>query len=178
MAKTKQQKQTLLKQYKELLTKSPNYILVSTDQSGTSEITQLKKALQECNSEFHVVKNTLFKIAAEETKQPLKVQEITEATGIITCGEEPTAPAKILSKIQKEYEILENKFGVMFGEIADEEQLEQLAEIPSRDELLAKLVGSMQSPISGFVHTLQGNMQKFVVALMEIQKSKSQLVKS
>ena len=173
MAKTKQQKQNLLKQYKELLTKSPNYILVSTDQSGTSEITELKKALQECDSEFHVIKNTLFKIAAEETKQPLKIQEITEATGIISCGEEPTTPAKILSKIQKEYEVLETKYGVMFGELAEKEQLVQLAEIPSRNELLAKLVGSMQSPISGFVRTVQGNMQDFVMALSEIQKSKA-----
>lgn len=172
MAKTKEQKKKLIDLYKKILQGGPNYILVRTDSVSMTQLTELKKALQETQSTFHVIKNTLFKLAAEETGQPTRVQEVEDATGIVVCGEDITEPAKILKKMQKEYENLDTRFGILFGEVAESDKVNQLAEIPSREELLAKLVGSMSAPLSGFMSVTRGNLRQFIQALSEISKSK------
>ncbi|MBN2101130.1 50S ribosomal protein L10 [Candidatus Dojkabacteria bacterium] len=174
MAKTKEQKNAMLKQYKDLLSNGRNYFVVDTDRVGMTQITELKKDLKESGATFHVVKNTLFKIAAQETDQPTKLQEIEDATGIVVCEEEPIGPAKALKKLQKAYEILKTKFGVLFGEIAEAEKVDQLADISSREELLAKLVGTMNAPLVGFMSTSRGNARQFVSTLSEIQKTRSE----
>lgn len=172
MAKTKEEKQQLLDEYREILAQKPSYILVDTNKVSMPIITELKKALAESNSSFKAIKNTLFKIAAQEADQPTKIQELEDSTGVIVVGEEPTAPAKALRKIQKEHSVFETKFAFLFGEIAEKEDVDMLAEIPSREELLAKLVGSMSSSISGFMNTVTGNVRQFTQAVSEIQKSK------
>lgn len=173
MAKTKDQKKELIEKYKSVLKNNPDYVLVNTDQVTMPQITELKKNLQESNGSFFVVKNTLFKIAAEETGQPVKIQEISAATGVVVFGDEPTEPAKALRAMQKTYKVLDTRFGVIFGDITDADKVQELAEIPSREELLAKLVGTLNSPLTGFMSTARGNVRKFVHALSEIQKSKN-----
>jgi len=172
MAKTKEQKKEILESYKELLKDSHDYILVDTSGVTMSEITELKKALKESGGTFCVLKNTLFKIAAQEASQPTHVQELADATGIIVCGDDPTAAAKALKNVQKEHEIMGTRYAVLFGDIAEAEKVHALADIPSREELLAQLVGSMNSPLTGFMQVIQGNVRNFVYALAEIQKSK------
>lgn len=172
MAKTKEQKKSMMAQYKDALKDNPNYILVDTDKVGMTEITELKKALSESDGTFFVVKNTIFKIAAEEAGQPTKVQEISDATGIIICGEDPTAAAKALKDVQREHEVMETRFAVLFGDIAEASKVDDLAEIPPKEVLLGQLVGLMNGPLSGFAHAIQGNIRDFVYALSEIQKTK------
>ena len=172
MAKTKGQKKTLLEQYKELLKDNPDYILVDTDRVSMTEITELKNSLRESDALFFVVKNTLFKIAAQETDQPTQIQEISDATGVIVCGDDPTAAAKALREIQKEHEVMDTRFGVLFGEVSDSGKIDTLAQIPSREELLAKLVGTLNAPLSGFALVVSGNTRDFVHVLSEINKGK------
>lgn len=173
MPKTKSEKQTLIELYKKELGENPNYIFVSMDSVNTPEINELKTLLRDSKSKFMVVKNTLFKIAAQELDQPNKVQELEENSGMIVFGEDPTLPAKALKEIQKKYENMSAKFGVIFGEITEEDKIKMLAQIPPREILLAKLVGSMSSPVSGFMSVLTGNVRNLVYALAEIQKNKS-----
>jgi len=173
MAKTKDQKSTLLNKYRNALENGANYILVNSDKVNSRELTQLKKSLKQTGAEFIIVKNTLFKIAAQETKQPDKVQELLDSNGVIICGEDPTVTAKILSEIQEEYDNLDTKFAVLFGNYEDPEKVRELANIPSREILLSKLVGSMQSPLSGFVSVAHGNVRQLLTALSEIQKNKN-----
>lgn len=173
MAKTKADKKQLLEDYMEILQSKPNYILVNTANTGTPPINALKKLLKESQAKFYILKNTLFKIAAQETEQPTAIQELTEQTGFIVCGSDPTAAAKSLKTIQKEHSVLDTRYGVMFGNIANVEKITQLAEIPSREVLLAKILGSMQSPVSGFARVLNGTLRNFVYALAEVHKQKS-----
>jgi len=173
MAKSRDQKSELLSKYQDALKDSPNYIIVNSDKVSSTQLTELKKALRESNANFMIVKNTLFKIAAQETNQPDKVQEIIDSTGVIICGEDPTSAAKVLSDMQKQYENLDTKFAVLFGEYAESSRVNDLANIPSREVLLSKLVGSIQSPLSGFVSVAQGNVRQLLTALSEIQKNKN-----
>lgn len=172
MAKTRDQKKALLDQYKDALKGDPNYIIVDTDAVSMAEVSELKKELREHGGKYLVLKNTLFKIAAQDAGQPTRIQEITSSSGVIVCGEDPTASAKALKKIQDEHEVMETKFAILFGEVEEPEKVAALAEIPPKDVLLAQLVGSFNGPLSGFAQVLQGNVRDFVYALSEIQKKK------
>ena len=172
MAKTKEQKKELLELYRDILKDNPNYILVNTDGVSMSEITELKKELRETDAQFHILKNTLFRIAAGENEQPTKIQELTQATGIIVAGDDIAAAAKALKNIQTDHEVMETRYGVVFGDVAEPETIKELADIPPREVLLAKLAGSLNAPLSGFAQVISGNVRDFVYALSEIQKTK------
>lgn len=173
MAKNKEQKGKLLEKYADSLKDCTNYIIVNADKVGSVELTKLKKSLKNSGASFMIVKNTLFKIAAQETNQPNEVQEIMNSNGLVVCGEDPTKAAKVLSEIQKEYENLDTKFAILFGDYTGADKVSELANIPSREILLSKLVGSIQSPLSGFVSVAQGNVRQLLTALSEIQKNKN-----
>ncbi len=173
MSKTKVQKKQLLTKYQELLKEKPNYILVNTAKVGTTQIDELKKLLKEGQHKFMIIKNTLFKIAAQETEQPTVLQELTEQAGIIVCGDDPTTAAKALKEMQKKHNTMETRYGILFGNVEDASKINQLAEIPSREVLLAQMMGSMQSPLSGFARVINGTVRNLVYALAEVQKKKS-----
>jgi large subunit ribosomal protein L10 len=172
MAKSREQKEELLNKYKDILKDNPNYFLVNSDSVSSPEMTELKKALKDSGANFMIVKNTLFRLAAQETNQPNQVQELADSTGVIVCGEDPTEAAKALAEVQKEYKNLDTKFAILFGEAEESDKVKELSEIPSREELLAKLVGSLNSPLSGFVSVAQGNVRQLLTALSEVQKNK------
>ena len=162
MAKSKEQKGQLLKQYKEALEAKTGYIIVNSDKLDSTTLFALKRQLKEAGSNFSVIKNTIFKIALQETKQPLETQNFTGASAIVSFGEDPTAVAKLLKDVQKEMEVLDVRYGVMENEYFLGERIMELADIPSREELLAKLLGSLSSPISGIMNTLTGNVKSFI----------------
>ena len=91
MAKTRDEKKALIDQYTDILKDNPNYIVVDTDAVSMTEVSELKKSLRELGGKYLVLKNTLFKIAAEKTDQPTKVQEIADSTGVVVCGDDPSA---------------------------------------------------------------------------------------
>ena len=85
-----------------MIKNSSGYILVSSDKIDTATITALKD-LRNVNSSYTVVKNNIFKIALQESNQPLQLQEFDGATGVIFFQEDPTQPAKLIKKIQKKW---------------------------------------------------------------------------
>ena len=174
MAKTRTEKKALIDQYKEVLNDHPNYILVDTNRVSMEDIDTLKEQLSENDGLFLFLKNTLFKIAAADTDQPTQVQELSDSTGMIAFGEDPTGPSKALKDIQDEHEVMDARYGVLFGDVITSDTIKALAEIPSREELLAKLVGSINAPLSGFARILKGNARAFVYTLSEIQKTKGE----
>lgn len=173
MAKTRNEKKALIDRYSELLSQHSDYILVDIGKAAMSHINKLKNQLKETGGEFHVIKNRLFKIAAEETKQPTKVQELAEATGLVVSGSDPTAAAKALKAVQKEFQVMPVRFGVLVGEVVDASQVSAYADIPPREELLARLVGTLNAPLSGFAQVLSGTTRSFVLALSEVGKKKT-----
>ena len=89
-------------------------------------------------------------------------------------AEDPVAPAKILNDFSKDHKALEIKAGILDGKVIALDEVKALAELPSREELLAKLVGSMQAPISGLVNVLQGTIRNFVYTLEAVRQKKEQ----
>ena len=88
-------------------------------------------------------------------------------------NDDVVAPAKILAEYAKKYDKLQIKAGVVEGKIFDEAQIKALASLPSKEELLAKALGSMKAPITGFVNVLNGNIGGLVVALNAIAEKQA-----
>jgi large subunit ribosomal protein L10 len=170
MAKTRAQKTELLKKYKDILENKGGYFLVNSDKTDTSTILDLKMKLKDVDANYAVVKNSLFKVALQDTKQPLKTQDLEGPTAIIYFDEDPTAPAKLVKEVQKEKEVLEAKGGVYEGEFLTEEKVMQLAEIPTKEILLGQLVGTMSAPLTGFMNAVTGNVRGLTVVLKGISE--------
>lgn len=173
MAKTRIQKESLLESYVKILKDADGYIAVDAKGIDNASVTELKKQLKTIGSSLTVVKNTIFKLAVDEAKQPAEVSDFDGQTAIITYTEDPTEPAKLLKTLQEESERLEARFGVVEGDFFDGERIMQLAEIPSREELLAKMLGSMVSPISGFMNAVTGNVRGFVQVVKQLSEKES-----
>ena len=134
-------------------------IVISTSYAGlpVADMTLLRRALREKDVRYKVVKNTLAYIAAEHAGRP-ELKEIIQGPSAIAFGYgEPTDPAKALSEFIRETRSpLEIRGAVLDGRVLDGAQVEQLASLPSRDELVAQMLSRMQSPIAGLVNVLNG----------------------
>jgi large subunit ribosomal protein L10 len=173
MAISRDKKTELLEEYKKILTDHEGYFLVNSDSIDTATITELKKELKDNNANFKVLKNTIFKIALQDTKQPVEIQDFEGATAVIYFSDDPTTPAKLVKDVQKETEQLGARGGVYEGQFLSEQKVMQLAEIPSREELLGMLVGSMSAPLTGFMNAVTGNVRGLTVALKGISEKDS-----
>jgi len=119
-----------------------------------AEDTQLRKQLREAGVSYKVYKNTLMKRAFEGTDFAQLDDVLEGPSAIAVAKEDATAPARILSKFAKTASNLEIKAGVVEGTFYDAKGMAAVASVPSREELLSKLLGSLQSPITNFARVL------------------------
>ena len=117
--------------------------------------TQLRKQLREAGVVYKVYKNTLVKRAIAGTEFEPMTDMLEGPTAIAICATDATAPARILSNFAKTAEALELKCGVVEGTYYDAAGIQTIASIPSRDELLSKFLGSIQSPITNFARVIK-----------------------
>lgn len=170
MAKSKAEKTKLLEQYKKDLKERSGYIIVDSDKLDSDTLFNLRKQLKESGSNFSVIKNTIFKIALQEADQPLETQDFAGASAIITFDDDPVNAAKFLKEAQKEMDILEARYGVIENEYIGKEKIMELAEIPPKEVLYAKLLGSLNAPLSGVMNSLTGNVKGFIRATQSLSE--------
>ena len=116
--------------------------------------TRLRKTLRESNITYKVYKNTMINFAIQGTEFEGLAPYLEGPTAIAVSTEDATAPARVISKFAKEAPALEVKAGVVEGTAYDAAGIAQIASVPSKEELLAKLLGSMKSPISNFARVI------------------------
>lgn len=172
MPKVKSQKEVLLQKYKELIEQSNGFIAVDAAKINNATVTELKKKLKQGGSNYIVVKNTLFKLALQDKAQPTQSAVFDGETGIITFTDDPTAIAKLIKDTQTKSQLLAPKFGVVEGTYVDEKGIMNLASIPSKPELLAKLLGSFNAPLSGLMNAVTGNVKGFTRVLQGMSEKK------
>jgi len=136
--------------------------LVLADYRGLSaeQETALRKELREAGVVYKVYKNTYIKRAIEGTDFASVAEQLEGPTAIAVSKDDATAPARILYGFTKKAEALELKCGVVEGQFYDSKQIVTIASIPSRDELLSKLLGSIQSPIANFARVVKQIAEK------------------
>ena len=135
---------------------------------------QLEEARAEliaANAEMAVIKNTLMNIALTEKSIDAK-EKLTGQMATLFSYEDPIATAKVLASFIKKYGLPKITFGIFNGEIVDEGTITKLSKLPSREILVGKLLGLLNSPISGLVYVLNGNITKLALVLKEIEKKK------
>lgn len=158
--KNRQIKEAKVLEIKEKLEKAQGVVLASYQGLTVEEDTMLRKSLREAGVEYKVYKNTLVTLAANELGLGDLVQYLEGPVSIAFGYEDATAPARILNDFAKENKKLELKAAIVEGTVYNKEQTEQLAAIPSREVLLAKLLGSIKSPLSNFAYLLSAIADK------------------
>lgn len=136
------------------------------------QLEEVRFELTANNAEMAVIKNTLMNIALTEKKINAK-EKLEGQIATLFSYEDPIKTAKVLAAFIKKYGMPKINFGIFEGEIVDEGVITKLSKLPAREILIGKLLGLLNSPISGLVYTLNGNLTKLVIALKEIEKKKS-----
>lgn len=139
---------------------------------NVAEVTDLRFRLREAGVEYKVAKNTLTRFAVKNAEIDVEEEVLMGPTAIAFGVEDPVAPAKILLDFAKEKKALEIKGGILAGDFISAERVTALSKIPSREELLAKALGSMKAPINNFVGTLAAVPRKLLYALNAIKEQK------
>ena len=147
-------KQPIVEEISESIKDAQGVVLVDHRGLTVEEDTRLRKQLREAGVVYKVYKNTMMKRAFDGTQFEDLNKHLEGPSAIAISKEDATAPARILSKFAKEAPALELKAGVVEGNYYDVDGIKSLASIPSREELLSKLLGSMQSPISNFARVV------------------------
>ena len=165
-------KEGIVQDIKEKLGKSQVVILTDYRGLNVAEITDLRRQLREEGIEFKVVKNTLTKIAAGELGYENLKDHLEGPTAVAFGYHDPVTAAKILAKFAKGNDKLEIKAGLLEGGIIDLEGIRALADLPSREVLLSRVLGVFQSPLTAFASVLQGNIRNLVYVLDAIREQK------
>lgn len=148
--------------------------LFLTDYAGltVSEITKLRGELRKDGSSYAVVKNTLFRIAAGDLAAQLE-SFLAGPTGIVFAGPDPIAPAKALKTFSDSVKKVAVKAAYIDGRVVDAKQVDILAKLPPKLELVAKLVGTLANPLRGLVTVLSGNQSGLVRVLNAVREQKA-----
>ncbi len=173
MPKTKVQKQAIVTDLTERVSKAKSMVFTDYQGMTMSQMQTLRQGLDDVSAQFSITKNNLLKIALKENG--FKVDDDAVFSGPIATlfayGDE-IAPIKALTKALKDAGVGKTKAGFLAQEFLTSKQVNQLAELPSKDELRAKVVGALGSPLYGIVGVLQANLRNLVYALDAVRKQK------
>ena len=129
-------------------------VLVSYTGITVEQDTALRKALREAGVDYKVYKNTMMKLAFKDTPFECLSKDLDGTNALAICKDDATMPARIIAKNAKTAPALEFVSGVIEGNYFDKAGVEALSNVPSREELLGKLLGSIQSPIANFARVI------------------------
>ena len=167
MPLTKAEKQVILD---ELTQKVPaSKAIVFADYRGTTvkELSQLRDTLQKSGLKFTVAKNTLLKRALDQAGYTVSPELLDQPVGITIDETDEIQPAKLLQEFTKEHQNLKILGALINGSWIDAKQVAQFAKLPSRDQLLAQVVGTIAAPLTGMVTVLSGNIRGLVSVLKQ-----------
>ena len=138
------------------------------------KITELRKSFRESNVDFTVTKNTLTKIAAKDAGYEGVFDDLLRGQVGIAYSDDPTAPAKVIKEFKKENKELLEVLGLMFeGELYTSDKYKEFANLPTKEESLAKMGMMLNQPMTKLVSTLNGALGSFVGVLNSLKDTKS-----
>ncbi len=170
-------KEDLVYELKTRLKDAKAIILVDYKGINIEEVNALRNRLRNAGVDYFVQKNTLIKIALHDLGINDLDTFLVGPTAVAVCKNDEVAPAREISKFVKE--VMEEKgfpsfkVGLVNGDVLSANQVLALAKLPSREELLSRVIGSMNSPLTGFVRVLQGVILQFVYTVEAVAKKKA-----
>jgi large subunit ribosomal protein L10 len=140
---------------------------------NVEDITKLRREFSKVDVEFKVAKNTLIKLAADNNKLKGLDPYLSGSTAIAISYEDPTGPARVLKAFKKEHELPDIKGIIFEGEVLDGKEFKRIADLPTKDQLLAMLASSLSSPMTQLALTLKSSMTDLGHVLSNLKDQKS-----
>lgn len=167
------EKEAVVSEVQDKLQRSKTVILADYRGLNVEEVTALRKQMREAGVEYKVIKNTMTSRAAQAANIEGLDQYLTGPTALAFSYDDYVSAAKILSNFAKDHKNLELKAGILDGKVIDINAVKALADLPSREVLLGKLVGMFQAPLRGMVTVLAGPLRNFAYAVEAVRKQKA-----
>lgn len=162
MSSILEQKEAVVNEIAEKLDKATSCVVVDYRGLSVEEVTELRNKFRESGVEYKVYKNTMVRRAAKKISKMEKFDDenLIGTNAFAISYEDAVAPSRVVKDFAKDHPNLEFKMGYVEGEYYDVAGLEELASIPSREALIAKLLGSLKAPVSNFVYMLDALEKK------------------
>lgn len=154
MKEAQKQKQIIIDEIKDKFERAESAVVIDYIGITVAEADAMRKKLREADVDYTVYKNTLVKRAIAGTKYEALSEVLEGPSGLAFSFNDATAPARVLNESIKEFKKMEFKGGVVEGEVYSKEDIQAIASIPSRETLISKFMGSIQSPIANFARVV------------------------
>ncbi len=174
MPLTRQQKEDVVAGYRDSVAVATHAFLVDYRGVTVPQVTELRDKIRESGGQYVVVKNRLMLRAIEGAAIEGLKDHFQGTVAVAYTNEDPVALAKALSDFSDDVPAIEFRAGLVDGQAVAADQIEQIATLPSREELIAKLLFLLQSPIARFVRALGAIPQQLVTVLDQVAKAKEQ----
>ncbi len=173
MPKTRLQKETTVTEITDKLNRAKSVVFADYQGMTMTDLSALRKTLREQGAEFSVTKNNLLKLALITNHQlPDTDQFLSGPVATLFSYEDEVLPIKTLTKAIKDSQKGKIKAGIVDGQFFEAVQINKLATLPSKDELRAKVVGTLGAPLYGIVGVLQANLRNLVYVMDQIRIQK------
>ena len=173
MPKTRPQKEEILAKTQDRLQRAQSVVLVNVSGVKVDQVEKIRDDLFQHGLQLQIAKNNLLKIALSELSIEIPAELLDHSLGMIFAYDDQVAAAKSVAPFAKEIEALEIVGGLVDQKFVSSTEVQALAKLPSRDQLLGQLVGTLAAPLSGMVNVLAGNLRGLVQVLSQIQQSKA-----
>jgi len=172
MAISRQKKEQLLESYEGGLAKAPHVFLMGFEGISVPDVTELRDEVRKNGGSYVVVKNRIAKRAIKGATLEGLSEEFTGTTAAVYGDEDAVAIAKALTEFAKKIPAIKLKAGLLDGQQVAAKDIEEIAALPSREELIAKLLFLMQSPVSRLARTLNEVQRQIVIVLDQVRQEK------
>lgn len=173
---TKQQKKEIIKNLEDKLSRQKTVVFAEYAGLEVNKLQTLRKRLREDNIDYKVARKTLINLALKKAGfDNVDVKELNGQISMIIGYESEVLPAKLVYEFARKNDKFKILAGLVQGQYMDKDALVRIAKLPSRQELLAQLVGGVAAPISGLLSVMQGNLKSLVYVLNSIKDSKQEV---
>ena len=166
------EKETVVKEITDIFGKAKGIFITDFHGLNVEKIGELRRKCRKVSVEYVVVKNTLAKIAARNSGLDKLEQHFQGPSAIAYSYEDPSAPARVITEFAKENKKPHIKVSIFEGIFYGPENIKEIAALPSKEVLLARMVNGFNAPIQGLTDRLQGLLQKFVMTIDAIRQNK------
>jgi len=174
MAITRKQKEEIVKDLAVKFDDAPSVVFVDYTGLSVADFDELRAKLRETGAEMVIAKNTLAKLAlAKSKRKELKLEDMSGQMALVFAGEDEIAPAKVVYEFAKAQKKPEINLGILEMDLLPKEKVLELAKLPTKPEMLGKLVGTINAPVSGFVNVLAGNLRGLANVINSIKDAKA-----
>ena len=171
-----QKKTDKVDKLKDKISKSKSMIFAEYHGLDANKVNELRAAVKESGAEMTVAKNTLLKIALDEEKADAQklAEHLQGPVATVFSYEDALAPLKAITDFAEKFGLPTIKAGIIDGEFTDATKLAVLSKLPSKEDLIGKLVDSLKAPLSGIANVLGGSQRNFVYALSALADKKAE----